>query len=51
MAAIDRRLRLWAWLVRRQASVASKSEAEVIALQARHAPDNAPRTTASCPWR
>lgn len=41
MVPIDRRLRLWAWLVRRQASVASKSEAEVIALQARHAPDNA----------
>ena len=41
MAPIDRRLRAWAWLVRRQASIASKSEAEVIALQARHAPDNA----------
>ena len=41
MAPIDRRLRAWAWMVRRQASIASKSEAEVIALQARHAPDNA----------
>src|SRR5438105_4792915 len=40
MAPVDRRLRLWAKMVRRQASIASKSEAEVIALQARHAPDN-----------
>ena len=41
MAPIDRRLRLWAWMVRRQASVATRSEAEVVALQARHVPDNA----------
>jgi acetyl esterase len=41
MAPIDRRLRMWAWMVRRQASIASRSEAEVIALQSRHAPDNA----------
>jgi acetyl esterase len=41
MAPIYRRLRLWAWVVRRQATIASLSEAEVIALQARHAPDNA----------
>jgi acetyl esterase len=41
MAPIDRRLRLFAWVVRRQASIASLSEAEVVALQARHAPDNA----------
>jgi acetyl esterase/lipase len=41
MAPIDRRLRAWAWMVRRQGSIASKSEAEVIALQARHIPDSA----------
>ena len=41
MARMDRRLRLWAWLVRRQASVAGKSEAEVIALQSRDVPSNA----------
>jgi acetyl esterase/lipase len=41
MAPIDRRLRLWAWMVRRQASIASKSEAEVIALQSRHVPGSA----------
>jgi acetyl esterase len=41
MAPIDRRVRLWDWLVRRQGSIASRSEAEVIALQARHTPDNA----------
>ena len=41
MAPIDRRLRAWAWMVRRQASIASRSEADVIALQSRHAPDNA----------
>lgn len=44
MAAMDRRLRLWAWLVRRQASIAGKSEAEVLALQSRHAPGNAVST-------
>jgi acetyl esterase len=41
MASIDRRVRLWAWMVRRQGSIASKSEADIIALQARHMPDNA----------
>ncbi len=41
MAPIDRRVRLWAWAVRHQGSIASRSEAEVIALQARHTPDNA----------
>jgi len=40
MAPIDRRLRAFAWMVRRQGSIAGKSEAEVIALQARHLPDN-----------
>jgi acetyl esterase/lipase len=44
MAAMDRRLRVWAWLVRRQASIAGKSEAEVLALQSRHAPSNAVTT-------
>jgi acetyl esterase len=41
MAPIDRRVRLWAWMVARQGSIASRSEAQVIALQARHVPDNA----------
>jgi len=41
MAPMDRRLQAWAWLVRRQGSIAGKSEAQVIALQSRHAPDNA----------
>ena len=41
MAPIDRRVRLWSWMVHRQGSIASRSEAEVIALQARHTPDNA----------
>jgi len=41
MAPIDRRLRAFAWMVRRQGSIAGKSEAEVIAWQARHMPDNA----------
>ena len=40
MAPIDRRLRLWAWIVRRQGSIADRSEADVIALQGRHVPDN-----------
>jgi acetyl esterase len=41
MAAIDRRVRLWSWVVQRQGSIASRDEAGVIALQARHTPDNA----------
>jgi acetyl esterase/lipase len=41
MAPVDRRLRVFASMVRRQGSIAGKSEAEVIALQARHVPDNA----------
>ena len=40
MAPVDRRLRVFASMVRRQGSIAGKSEAEVIALQARHMPDN-----------
>jgi acetyl esterase/lipase len=41
MAQVDRRLRAWAWMVRRQASVASLDEAGVVALQTRRIPDNA----------
>jgi len=40
MAPIDRRLRVFAWMVRRQGSIAGKTEAEVITLQARRMPDN-----------
>ena len=40
MAPVDRRVRMWAWLVRQQGSVGTKSEAEVIAMQSRHAPAN-----------
>ena len=38
---MDRRVRAWGWLVRRQASVATRSEASIIAMQSRRAPDNA----------
>ena len=41
MAPIDRRLRLWARMVRRQGSVAGRSEADVIAMQNRRVPDSA----------
>jgi acetyl esterase len=41
MAPVDRRVRVWSWLVRRQGSIASLDEAGVLALQARHTPDNA----------
>ena len=40
MAPVDRRVKLWAWLVRQQGSVGTKTEAEVIAMQSRHAPAN-----------
>jgi acetyl esterase/lipase len=40
MAPVDRRLRVFAWMVRRQGSIAGKCAAEVIALQTRHVPDN-----------
>jgi acetyl esterase/lipase len=40
MAAVDRRVKLWAWLVRQQGSVGTKTEAEVIAMQSRHTPAN-----------
>jgi hypothetical protein len=38
MAAVDRRVKLWAWLVRQQSSVGTKTEAGVIAMQSRHTP-------------
>ena len=41
MTQVNRRLRAWAWIVRRMASVAAMSEADVIALQTRRVPDNA----------
>jgi acetyl esterase/lipase len=40
MARMETRLRLWGWVTRRQASVAGKSEADVLALQRRQVPDN-----------
>ncbi len=39
MTQVNLRLRAWAWLARRIASVAARSEADVIALQARRVPD------------
>ena len=41
MAPIDRRLRAWAWLTRRQAPIASLTDAQIIALQQRSVPDSA----------
>ncbi len=41
MTQVSLQLRAWGWLVRRTASVATMSEAEVIALQARRVPGNA----------
>ena len=41
MAPIDRRVRVWAWLVRRQGSIDAKSEAEIVAMQSRPTPSNA----------
>lgn len=38
---MDLRLRAWGWVTRRQASVATRGEADVIALQRRRVPDNA----------
>jgi acetyl esterase/lipase len=40
MAPVDHRGKLWAWLVRQQGSVGTKTEAEVIAMQSRHTPAN-----------
>jgi len=41
MTRVERRVLLWDWLIRRQGSVATKSDAEIIALQARRTPNNA----------
>jgi acetyl esterase len=41
MARVDLRLRAWGWLTRRIVSVATMSDAEVIALQAKQVPVNA----------
>ncbi len=40
MARMDLRVQAWGWVTRRQASVASRSEEEVIALQRRGMPEN-----------
>lgn len=40
MARIDLRLRAWGWLTRRMVSIATMSDADVIALQARQVPVN-----------
>ena len=40
MAPIDRRVRVWAWFIQRQGSVGTKSDADIIAMQARHMPSN-----------
>lgn len=40
MAPIDRRVRLWAWLLSRQA-IASKTEPQIVAMQRRRTPSNA----------
>ncbi|MGH3253621.1 MAG: alpha/beta hydrolase fold domain-containing protein [Trebonia sp.] len=41
MARVNLRLRVWGWVTRRQVSVATMSEAEIIALQSRGIPANA----------
>jgi acetyl esterase/lipase len=41
MARMELKMRAWGWVTRRQASVATKSEEDVIALQRRHVPDGA----------
>jgi acetyl esterase/lipase len=41
MARMELKVRAWGWVTRRQASVATKSDEAVIALQRRHVPDNA----------
>ena len=40
MARMDLRVRAWGWLTRRQASVAARSEDDVIAMQRRGMPEN-----------
>jgi acetyl esterase/lipase len=57
MAPVDRRVRIWAWMVRRQGSVAARSDAEVVAMQARRTPDSAlmnrilGAVVPGCDWR
>jgi acetyl esterase len=41
MARVDRRVLLWNWAIRRQGSIATKTDAEIVALQARRTPSNA----------
>jgi acetyl esterase/lipase len=41
MARMELKVRAWGWLTRRQASVATRSEEDVVALQRRPIPDNA----------
>jgi acetyl esterase len=40
MAPVDRRVRLWNMVVRRQGSIATRSDADILALQARRTPSN-----------
>jgi acetyl esterase len=41
MARVDRRVLVWNWAIRRQGSIATRSVAEIVALQARPTPSNA----------
>src|SRR5215468_8382845 len=41
MAKVDRRVLLWNWAIRRQGSIATKTDAQIVALQARRTPSNA----------
>jgi acetyl esterase len=41
MARVDRRVLLWNWAIRRQGSISTKSDAQIVALQGRRAPSNA----------
>jgi acetyl esterase len=41
MARVDRRVLVWNWAIRRQGSIATKTDAQVIALQSRRTPSNA----------
>jgi len=40
MAAIDRRVRAWAWVLRHQASFGTRTDDEVVAMQSRQMPSN-----------
>jgi acetyl esterase len=40
MAPIDRRVRAWAWVLRRQTSFGTMTDDEVVAMQSRHVPSN-----------